>query len=151
MWDFVWGKFTFASVGEHPSIFIKKEMFFFPMGLLLKALGAKPINRSHSAGVVEQAIEYFNKNDKFSVCITPEGTRNRTKKLKRGFYFIAKQANVPIYLGFLNYSDKTVGFGERFMPTGNVEADMAYIHEYYVNLNPIAKHADQFTLDCIRL
>ena len=27
MWDFVWGKITFASAGERPVVFIKKEMF----------------------------------------------------------------------------------------------------------------------------
>ncbi len=151
MWDFVWGKFTFTSANEHPAIFIKKEMFFFPMGLLLKALGARPINRSHSTGMIEQILEYFSKNEKFSVCITPEGTRKRTNKLKRGFYFIARQANVPIYLGFLNYGNKTVSFGERFIPTGDIDADMTYIHNYYVNINPTAKHADQFSVDCVRL
>ncbi|MBR5167024.1 MAG: 1-acyl-sn-glycerol-3-phosphate acyltransferase [Salinivirgaceae bacterium] len=151
MWDFVWGKITFASAGERPVVFIKKEMFFFPLGLLLKALGARPINRSHSAGMVEQVLEYFNKNERFSVCITPEGTRKRTNKLKRGFYFIAKQANVPVYLGFLSYKDKTVGFGERYMLSGDIEKDMAYIHEYYVKLNPAAKHPENFSLDSIRL
>ncbi|MBQ4231084.1 MAG: 1-acyl-sn-glycerol-3-phosphate acyltransferase, partial [Salinivirgaceae bacterium] len=63
MMDFVWGKLIFAASGFSPKIFIKKEMFFFPVGLLLKALGAVPINRSRSTGMVEQVIAYFNKHD----------------------------------------------------------------------------------------
>ena len=151
MMDFVWGKLIFAASGFSPKIFIKKEMFFFPVGLLLKALGAVPINRSRSTGMVEQVIAYFNKHDEFCVCITPEGTRKLTNKLKRGFYFIAKQANVPIYLSVLDYGTKHAIIGERFVPTGDIEADMEHIHQYYVAHNPTAKHPKQFTTDCVRL
>ena len=58
---------------------------------------------------------------------------------------------MPVYLGFLSYKDKTVGFGERYMLSGDIEKDMAYIHEYYVKLNPAAKHPENFSLDSIRL
>ena len=151
MMDFVWGKLVFWYAGFAPSIFIKKEMFFFPLGLLLKALGAVPINRSRSAGMVEQVIEYFNKNDEFSVCITPEGTRKLTNRLKRGFYFIARQANVPIYLSVLDYKTKTMTIGERFMTTDDIDADMEHIRNYYIKMNPTAKHPKQFSTDCVRL
>ncbi len=151
MADFFWGKLTFWYAGMHPTIFIKKELFFFPIGPILKMFGARPINRSHSAGMVEQVIGYFNRNDQFSICITPEGTRKLTPKLKRGFYFIAKQANVPVYLGVLDYRTKTMNIGERFMVSGDTEADMAHIHEYYVRHNPQAKHPDMFSLNSIRL
>ncbi len=150
MWDFIWGKFTFWGIGLTPAVFIKKELFFFPLGLLLKALGALPIDRTKSTGMVGQVIEHFNKNEKFSVCITPEGTRKRAPKLKRGFYFIAKQANVPIFFGVLDYKKKILMFGDRFMPTGDIEADMASIREYYTRLNPTGKHPEQFSLDSIQ-
>lgn len=151
MMDFVWGKLVFTYAGFSPSIFIKKEMFFFPVGLLLKALGAVPINRSRSAGMVEQVIAYFNKNDKFCVCITPEGTRKLTNKLKRGFYFIAKQANVPIYLSVLDYKTKHAIIGERFVPTDDIDADFEHIRQYYVEMNPTARRPKQFSTDCIRI
>ena len=151
MMDFVWGKLVFSSAGFSPKIFIKKEMFFFPVGLLLKALGAVPINRSRSAGMVEQVIAYFNKNDEFCVCITPEGTRKLTNKLKRGFYFIAKQANVPIYLSVLDYKTKHAIIGERFVPTDDIEADFEHIHKYYAKMNPTARRPKQFSTDCIRI
>ena len=151
MMDFVWGKLVFTYAGFSPKIFIKKEMFFFPVGLLLKALGAVPINRSRSTGMVEQVIAYFNKNDEFCVCITPEGTRKLTNKLKRGFYFIAKQANVPIYLSVLDYKTKHAIIGERFVPTDDINADFEHIHQYYVEKNPTARCPKQFSTDCIRI
>jgi 1-acyl-sn-glycerol-3-phosphate acyltransferase len=151
MMDFVWGKLVFWYAGFVPAIFIKKEMFFFPLGLLLRALGAVPINRSRSAGMVEQVIEYFNKNDEFSVCITPEGTRQLTNRLKRGFYFIARQANVPIYLSVLDYKTKSMIIAERFMTTDDIDADMEHIRNYYIQKNPTARHPKQFSTDCVRL
>ncbi len=151
MWDFIWGKLTFWHAGIKPVVFIKKELFFFPLGPLLTALGAKPINRSRSTGMVEQVIDYFNQNDEFCICITPEGTRKLAPKLKRGFYFIATQANVPLYLGILDYKEKKLYIGERYMPTGDIENDMSYIHEYYVRKNPTGKHPEQFSTDSIRI
>lgn len=148
MWDFVWGKFAFSVKGVNPVIFIKKESFFFPLGILLRMLGARPVNRGRGAvGLVEQVIHYFETNDTFQVCITPEGTREKVSKWKRGFYFIAKKANVPIYLGLVDYKHKILTIGERFMPTDDINADMLYIKAYYKKHNPQAKHPEKFTFD----
>lgn len=146
--DFVWGKFAFSSKGVKPIIFIKKEAFKFPLGILLKWLGAKPVNRGRGAiGLVEQIIHHFNKNDEFIVCITPEGTRDLRKKWKRGFYFIAQQAKVPIYLGYVDYNKKVCSIGQRFEPTGDINTDMKQIRDYYIELNPQPKHSEKFTFD----
>ncbi|HAM99111.1 MAG TPA: glycerol acyltransferase [Marinilabiliales bacterium] len=148
MWDFVWGKFAFGSKRVQPIIFIKKESFFFPMGLLLKALGARPVDRGKGAiGLVEQVLDHFDKNEKFAVCITPEGTREKVTKWKRGFYYIAQKANVPIYLGIIDYGNKVMTIGERFMPTGDIDRDMQYFREYYKKHKPKPKHPEHFTFD----
>lgn len=147
MMDFVMGLVTFWSKDIYPYVFIKKELFFFPMGLLLKALGARPLNRKGATGMIEQVLECFNKEEKFCICITPEGTRKRTTKIKRGFYFIATQANVPIYMGVLDYGKKSLSYGERFVPTGDEEKDFEYIRQYYKAANPVARHPEQFCID----
>jgi len=148
MWDFVWGKFAFGSKKVNPAIFIKKESFFFPLGVILKKLNAKPVNRGPGAiGLVEQVLEHFNKNEKFSVCITPEGTREKVSRWKKGFYFIAQKANVPIYLGYVDYKKKTLGIGERFEPTGDYKKDMEFIKDHYLKLNPQPKHNSKFNWD----
>jgi len=148
MWDFVWGKFAFSSKHVNPYIFIKKESFFFPLGILLRWLRAKPVDRSKGAtGLVEQVITQFEKHDNFQVCITPEGTREKVTKWKKGFYYIAQKANVPIYLGIIDYGVKTLTIGERFIPTGDIAKDMETIKDYYKNANPKAKHPENFTLD----
>jgi 1-acyl-sn-glycerol-3-phosphate acyltransferase len=145
MWDFVWGKFAFGSKNVHPKIFIKKESFYFPMGILLTWLGAKPVNRGVGAlSLVDQVLHHFEINKKFSVCITPEGTRNKVNKWKKGFYYISQKAHVPIYLGIIDYGKKVMTIGERFVPTGDYQKDMEYIKLYYHNHLPKPKHPEQF-------
>ena len=55
--------------------------------------------------------------------MAPEGTKFKTNKLKTGFYYIAKQANVPILLANLDYERKVIEIGELFYPTDNMEKD----------------------------
>jgi 1-acyl-sn-glycerol-3-phosphate acyltransferase len=148
MWDFVWGKFAFGSKNVHPVIFIKKESFFFPLNILLKWLGAKPVNRGVGAsGLIEQVIKHFKENDEFVVCITPEGTREKVKRWKKGFYFIAQRANVPIYLGIIDYKNKIMTIGKRFDISDDYDKDMEKIKEYYIKHNPQAKYPEQFNWD----
>lgn len=148
MWDFVWGKFAFGSKKINPAIFIKKESFFFPLGIILKALNAKPVNRGVGAiKVVDQIIKHFEKNDSFSVCISPEGTRKKVKRWKKGFYYIAQKANIPIYLGIIDYKQKVMTIGERFMVSGDYEKDIEYIKRYYHKYKPLPKYVNSFNWD----
>ena len=58
---------------------------------------------------------------------TPEGTRSYSPNWKKGFYNIAQSANVPIYIGYIDYKKKIGGFHSLFEPTGDVDADIRYI------------------------
>ena len=86
--------------------------------------------------LTDQLAEEFAKRDELYLSLSPEGTRSRRPVWKRGFYFIALKANVPILLGDLNYETKTLSFIETFYPTGDVEADMAYIKSKYKDSKP---------------
>ena len=55
---------------------------------------------------------------------TPEGTRSYNADWKKGFYYIAQKAKVPIYLGYMDYEKKIGGFHGVFEPTGDVEKDI---------------------------
>ncbi len=126
-WDFVIGKIAFGYYGIPTKFLIKKELFFFPLGLLIRRLGGLPVDRTKRTNITEQAVEYFNSNDKFFLVFTPEGTRNYQPDWKKGFYHIAVKANVPIYLGFIDYKNKTGGFDGKFEWTGNVDEDILEI------------------------
>ena len=58
---------------------------------------------------------------------TPEGTRSYSPNWKKGFYHIAKKANVPIYIGYMDYEKKIGGFHSIFYPTDDSNADVKYI------------------------
>ena len=82
-WDFVWGELAFLSQGIPAYILMKKEFFFFPLGLLLRALRVIPVDRGKKdSHLVQQMIAEFNKRDSMYLCITPEGSRKKRKKWK---------------------------------------------------------------------
>src|SRR5262245_13591083 len=121
----------------------KHTLFRPPLGWIMRWLGGLPINRSARNNVVEQAIQSFRKRDRLVLAILPEGTRKRTSYWKSGFYHIAVGAQVPIALGYADYRRKVGGIGPVFMPSGDVEADMALIRDFYSGMT--GKRPDQFS------
>lgn len=110
---------------------MKKEWFFFPLGLLFKAVGGIPVNRGRRNSLVDQMVSRFANSSKFHLAITPEGTRKANPNWKKGFYFIAQKANVPIMLIGIDYPSKTISSTKVIIPTGDLEKDMNEIKEYF--------------------
>lgn len=109
----------------------KKSLFPWPLGWLVKWFAGIPIDRSKSAGVVEQTIEALESAETVGLVIPPEGTRKKVHKWKSGFYYIAVGAEIPIVMGFLDYATHTGGYGPTLMPSGDYTADMARFREFY--------------------
>lgn len=143
-WDFIIGRLAFFWYRMYPRILIKKEAFGPVTGPVLRMLGGVPVDRSHSQNTVKQVTKCFHKYEKFHLLITPEGTRKRVNKWKRGFYFIALNAKVPILLGFLDYRKKEGGLGMMLEPTGDFEADFKIIEDFYRDKH--ARHPEKFNL-----
>lgn len=133
--DFIWGRLSFFSIGIKPTIMIKKESFFFPMGLLLRWWGAVPVDRVNSQNAVKQITDMFAEKDRMYFVITPEGTRKLTKNFKKGFYYIATKAQVPIFCGYIDYQKKETGLGMLFHPSDNFDKDIEQLYEYYSNFS----------------
>ena len=106
---------------------VKKDLFFFPLGVLLKALGAIPVDRSKNNNMVNYVSTLFQEKEQLFVVFTPEGTRSYNPNWKKGFYYLALKAEVPILLAFIDFPSKTGGFLEVFHPTGDVDADILAI------------------------
>lgn len=143
-WDFIYGWIGFASMGVNSKYLIKKEAFVFPLGIIAKALGGIPVDRKSSTNIVLQVGELFKKSENLIITITPEGTRSLNRNWKKGFYYIAENAGVPIGLGFLDYKNKIGGVGNIFIPTGNYEADIKVIEAFYSDKH--AKYPEKFNL-----
>ena len=80
----------------------------------------------------------------FHLCITPEGTRSLNADWKKGFYFIAQKAGIPILLYGLDYERKLIECTQTFIPTGDVEGDMRKIKLYFKDYK--GKHPELFTI-----
>ena len=111
--------------------FGKKEIFRWPVGGFFKWMGGMPIDRSSRQNIVQQTARMIQAHEQIIVGITPEGTRSKTRYWKTGFYYIAHEAKVPIVLAYLDYARKVGGFGPVIETTGDIEADMKVIHEFY--------------------
>lgn len=109
----------------------KDSLFRFPFGGLMRWLGGIPIDRSKPNGVVQQMTEEFERHRKLVVLIPPEGTRSKVDRWKTGFYHIARNAGVPILMGYVDAPRKEAGLADFFTPTGDLESDMAAIRAFY--------------------
>ncbi|MBF0118383.1 MAG: lysophospholipid acyltransferase family protein [Desulfobacterales bacterium] len=112
----------------------KAAIFNRPFTGFFKWLGGIPIDRSKSNGVVKESIKQFEENEKLILTIPPSGTRRKVLYWKTGFYYIACGANVPIVLGFLDYSRKTGGIGYSYIPTGDIKSDFLEIQAFYSDI-----------------
>ena len=97
----------------------------------MKWTGGVPVDRKSKNNLVFQIAKIFKSNKEFRLSLAPEGTRKRVKSLKTGFYYIAKESNVPIILMTLDYQNKQSLISEPFYPSDNKEKDFEYINEYF--------------------
>ena len=95
--------------------------------------------------MTDTLAERIKQMDHFELAVTPEGTRSRVEKWKRGFYFIAHKSVIPIQLYDLDYKNKVIKCTKEIFPTGDVDADMREIMEYYRHSN--AKHPEKFAVE----
>ena len=141
--DFLVGAAYLWSLDVNGHIFIKKEFFRWPIGGVLRRLGAIPIDRGNRRNdMVGQAVRAFAKGGTFSIAITPEGTRKPVRRWKRGFWEIAHQAGVPIVPAYLDFSKKEIRLGEAVWTSDDSEADIAKIRATF--RSSMAKRPAQF-------
>ena len=140
--DFIIGKLAYTAIGRTANFLIKKDWFFFPFNHLFNSIGGIPVDRNKRTSITEKLAEEFEQRDKFQLAVTPEGSRKPVRKWKKGFYYIAYKANVPIVLVALDYGAKTVSFLDIFHPTGDTDGDIAIIRSKYNDIE--AKHPEQF-------
>ena len=130
-WDFPLGMLFFWTINLKIYWVAKIQMFWGPLHYLFTALGGIPVDRKSTTGFIEQIAERFKQTDEMVLTISPEGTRSKTEYWKSGFYHIAVAAGVPICLGYVDHDKKVLGFTEVLYPSGDINADMEIIAEYY--------------------
>jgi 1-acyl-sn-glycerol-3-phosphate acyltransferase len=130
-WDFIYTLCACFIFRVCPMMMMKKTWFHWSIGWFFRWLGAIPVDRSKSNGVVVQSIQAFQEADQMVLMVPPSGTRKKVLYWKTGFYHIAVGARVPIVLGFLDYRRKIAGLGPGIDPTGDIDVDMVEIRKFY--------------------
>jgi len=130
-WDALWALAYIVAIDLDVHFFAKQSVFWFPLGNVLRALGGIPLDRSRAGTAAQQAVDAFDNQDSFYFGLAPEGTRSRKAGWKSGFYRIAEGANVPVYLGMIDYDRKRLGITGRLELSGDQEADLEVCRDFY--------------------
>ena len=144
IWDFAIGFLYYRSLGGHLRTMIKKEVFFFPVGCLLRALGGFPIDRSHPQKMLVSVIHEMCKPGEFHLVICPEGTRKAVRKWKTGYHTIATETGAPVYLTYFDYATKHVGIFQRFDLSGMPREDTDRIQAIYAGMHITPLHPEGY-------
>ncbi|TXG35984.1 1-acyl-sn-glycerol-3-phosphate acyltransferase [Seonamhaeicola maritimus] len=132
--DFYIGVLLRSVLGVKTNFVGKKSLFAFPFGWFFRALGGAPVNRFSNKNQVQEIVSIFNTKEEFRLGMSPEGTRKKVGKWRTGFYYIAKEAKVPIIMFTLDFENKQNKISEPFHPTGDKEADFKFIRDFYKDI-----------------
>ena len=129
--DFFIGLYLRKITGIKTNFVGKKELFVFPFGYYFRAIGGKALDRTSGQNKVEAIAKLFDGEDEFRLTLAPEGTRKKVEEWKTGFYYIAKQANVPIIMFTLDFKNKQNKISEPFYTTDDKEADFKFMKSFF--------------------
>ncbi|MBD8078733.1 1-acyl-sn-glycerol-3-phosphate acyltransferase [Cellulosimicrobium arenosum] len=141
-WDFVLMLAIAWSTGIHVRWLGKHTLFAGPAGPLMRALGGIPVDRRDPSSIVTDVVGRVRSGEVFSLVVTPEGTRGAGQYWKSGFYRIAREAGLPVTLGYVDRTTMTAGLGPTIDLTGDVAADMTAVRAFYADkagLHPAAR------------
>ena len=143
-WDFILGQLYSCAEGLRINYLMKKEWFFWPLGPIFRKTGGIPVYRDKKTSMTDNLAETAKRSESFRLCITPEGTRSRNPDWRKGFYFIALKAGLPILLYGVDFEKKLIQCTKCIMPTGDVEKDMQEIKQYFADYK--GKHPENFAI-----
>jgi len=129
--DFPLGLLARARLAIDIKFLAKKSLFSGWKGFLFRWLGGYPVERSRRTGFVWTVAEIFENHDHFYIAIAPEGTRKKVNHLKTGFYYIAMEANVPMYLTSFNYGEKEIYISEPVFADKKQKDQISSIEDYF--------------------
>lgn len=147
-WDFVYALATGHILKLKVSYLAKKELFRFPLKSLMLKTGGIQVVRKKNTNMVETIIEMFKNNKELRLMIPAEGTRKKVEIWKSGFYYVALGANVPVFMGYLDYKNKIAGYGPELYLTGDKIKDAQTIRNFYKDKT--GKYPELFNIDAIR-
>lgn len=138
-WDFVVALGTAFALRLRISFLGKHSLFKGALGWWMRKIGGIAVDRSAPQGLVQQVADVFARQN-MVLGVAPEGTRKKVEHWKSGFLHIARAANVPVLLVYLDYKKKVIGFGPLLEIGDDIAVEMAKIREFYATVH--ARHPD---------
>lgn len=136
--EYILGNLAYMALGKPLKIIIKDAHTKAWYGGLVKAIGGIGIDRSQKNDLVNFVAGLFEK-ESFSLVITPEGTRSWVPKWRKGFYYMALAAKVPIVLAVGDFGKKIMYLGYKIpyerVATASYEEILDEIRQYFIDHN----------------
>jgi 1-acyl-sn-glycerol-3-phosphate acyltransferase len=143
--DALYGKLGFCELGVNYKFLSKKELFFFPMNLVMKKFGSMAVRGVKGKNAIYQVADILKHADELHIVISPEGRISKVDDWNKGFYYMAVKAQVPIVVGFLDYEKKQMGVKGTIYELSDYNHVIAQINEMYKDVK--GKNPEAFVLD----
>jgi len=143
--DAITGKLGFTEIGIKYLFLSKKELFIFPMNIIMKWFGSMAIRGVKGENAIFKVVEILNNTDELHVVISPEGWITKQTKWNKGFYLMAKKAKVPIVVTSMDYSKKELKVEGVIEDLEDFPTVMKQINEFYKDVK--GKNPERFSLD----
>ncbi len=143
--DAFYGKFGFTELGIKYLFLSKKELFFFPMNIVMKKFGSIPVRGVKDKNAIYQVVDLLNNTDELHVVISPEGWIKKVANWNKGFYYMAKKAKVPIVVTYLDYKEKEMGIKGVIYDIEDYNSVIKQINTMYKDVS--GKCPEQFVLE----
>ena len=139
-WDFVLAMSLILSLDVRIHWVGKHSIFKKGFRRLFKKMGGIPVNRVNPQALKTEIYNITERYRGFIIAISPEGTRKKVERLKSGFLRIANETNSRILMVGVDFSNKTIDFGDFFSPSGDMDKDLKFIKDYFGNFT--GKHPE---------
>lgn len=144
IWDFVISYLYYTSVGGKPYCMVKGELFWGPLGWLLRKMGGIPVDRKRGSNVALSVIKEMKAKKVVHLALAPEGTRQPVRRWKTGFHTIAREVGCSVYMGYFNWGNKHISRGEKVELTDDARADLVRIQQMYEEMHLVGKHPEMY-------
>jgi 1-acyl-sn-glycerol-3-phosphate acyltransferase len=152
--DFPYGLYARAAIGRYIQFVGKSTLFRGPVGAAMKWMGGVPVVREKRTNFTQAVADVFRQRESFYLCIAMEGTRKKVDRFKTGFYWIAREAEVPMIFAKFDFGNGVIEFSKPFYPTGNLREDFDFIYRHFDGVvGLVAENSfeyDEGVLDALR-
>ncbi|MCP9235866.1 1-acyl-sn-glycerol-3-phosphate acyltransferase [Lewinella sp. JB7] len=129
--DFPYGLYARAAVGKYIQFVAKSTLFRGPVGAVMQWTGGVPVVREKRTNFTQAVVKLFEEREKFYLCIAMEGTRKKVDRFRTGFYWIAREARVPMVFAKFDFGNRVIEFSKPFYPSGDVREDFDFIYRHF--------------------